>query len=293
MRDLMEAKSKMEQALKETEKFLKDSELNVKIVFIGLYGAQNYELERADSDYDFKAVVVPTLSDLVRHTKPVSLAVPLSDGAFCDIKDLRLMVEQWKKAAPNFLEILFSDCQLVTDFGKILGFDWFVTNRERIAHANEPSCVKAMYGMMLEKEHALFKDYPAQKAEVDKYGFSGKQLSHMFRMKELMRDYKVKDFKSALVPEVAQRQLMLEYKTHAFPMTVEAVKEHAALYRDCAEEIMAKFVNLDVDADFLCEMIEKASAILEAAVVIEVMTEKASAILEAAVVMEVKSRLEK
>lgn len=276
MRDLMEAKSKMEQALKETKSFLAYNDLDVKVVFIGLYGAQNYELERADSDYDFKAVVVPSLSDLVRHTKPVSLAVPLSDGAFCDVKDLRLMVEQWKKAAPNFLEILFSDCQLVTDFGKALGFDWFVTNRERVAHANEPSCVKAMYGMMLEKEHALFKDYPAQKAEVDKFGFSGKQLSHMFRMKELMRDYKRKDFKSALVPEAAQRQLMLEYKTHAFPMTVEFVKHEAELYRDCAEETMAEFVNLDVDGDFLCEM-----------------TEKASAMLEAAVVMEVRDRLEK
>ena len=276
MKDLEKAKNKMMQALKETKKFLKDSELNVKIVFIGLYGSNNYELERADSDYDFKAVVVPALSDLVRHTKPVSLSVPLSDGAFCDVKDLRLMVEQWKKAAPNFLEILFSDCQLVTDFGETLGFDWFATNRERVAHANEPSCVKAMYGMMIEKEHALFKDYPAQKAEVDKFGFSGKQLSHMFRMKELMRDYKAKDFKSALVPEAAQRQLMLEYKTHAFPMTVEAVKEHATLYRDCAEEMIKEFVNLDVDGDFLCEM-----------------TEKASAMLEAAVVMEVKDRLEK
>lgn len=260
----------MEQALKETKSFLAYNDLDVKVVFIGLYGAQNYELERADSDYDFKAVVVPALSDLVRHTKPVSLAVPLSDGAFCDVKDLRLMVEQWKKAAPNFLEILFSDCQLVTDFGKTLGFDWFVTNRERIAHANEPSCVKAMYGMMLEKEHALFKDYPAQKAEVDKFGFSGKQLSHMFRMKELMRDYKRKDFKSALVPEPAQRQLMLEYKTHAFPMTVEAVKERAALYRDCAEEMIKEFVNLDVDGDFLCEMEEMAARIVEEAVRLEV-----------------------
>lgn len=276
MRDLMEAKSKMEQALKETKSFLAYNDLDVKVVFIGLYGSNNYKLDREDSDYDFKAVVVPSLSDLVRHTQPVSLSVPLSDGALCDVKDLRLMVEQWKKAAPNFLEILFSDCQLVTDFGKALGFDWFVTNREKIAHANEPSCVKAMYGMMLEKEHALFKDYPAQKAEVDKFGFSGKQLSHMFRMKELMRDYKRKDFKSALVPEAAQREIMFNYKTHAFPMTVEFVKHEAELYRDCADEIMAEFVNLDVDGDFLCEM-----------------TEKASAMLEAAVVMEVKDRLEK
>lgn len=276
MRDLSEAFKKMEQALKETEAFLVDNDLDVKVVFIGLYGAQNYKLDREDSDYDFKAVVVPSLSDLVRHTQPVSLSVPLSDGALCDVKDLRLMVKQWQKAAPNFLEILFSDCQLVTDFGKALGFDWFVKNRERIAHANEPSCVKAMYGMLLEKEHALFKDYPAQKAEVDKYGFSGKQLSHMFRMFELMRDYKRKDFKSALVPEPAQRDIMFNYKTHAFPMTVEFVKCTSEVYHDCADKEMEKFVNLDVDGDFLCEM-----------------TEKASAILEAAVVMEVRDRLEK
>ena len=103
MRDLEKAKSKMTQALKEVEDFLKYSELNAKIVFIGLYGSQNYLLDTEDSDHDFKAVVVPTLDDLVRNTKPVSFSVSLSDGALCDVKDIRLMVDQWKKAAPNFL----------------------------------------------------------------------------------------------------------------------------------------------------------------------------------------------
>ena len=272
MRDLEQAKSKMTQALKEVEDFLKDSELNAKIVFIGLYGSQNYLLDIEDSDHDFKAVVVPTLDDLVRHTKPVSFSVPLSDGALCDVKDIRLMVDQWKKAAPNFLEILFTDCQLVTPFGELLGFNWFIENRDKIAHANELSCIKAMYGMLLEKEHALFKDYPAQKKDIEKFGYSGKQLSHMFRMKELMRDYKRKDFKFALIPEAAQREIIISYKKYEIPMTIKWVKESAELYHDCAEETMKQLINSDLDVDgvFLYEMSEKTYSIIKNAITFEI-----------------------
>ena len=43
------------------------------VIFIALYGAQNYNLKRSKSDYDYKAVVVPSLRDIVFNSKPVSL----------------------------------------------------------------------------------------------------------------------------------------------------------------------------------------------------------------------------
>ena len=40
-------------------------EMGYKVVYVALYGSQNYNLETPKSDLDFKAMVVPTLDDIV------------------------------------------------------------------------------------------------------------------------------------------------------------------------------------------------------------------------------------
>ena len=40
-------------------------EMGYKVVYVALYGSQNYNLETPQSDLDFKSMVVPTLDDIV------------------------------------------------------------------------------------------------------------------------------------------------------------------------------------------------------------------------------------
>lgn len=176
---------------------LKLREAGYEPIFIALYGAQNYGLEREGSDYDFKAIVMPHLEDLVFNKKPVSTTMEFSNGQV-DIKSCSLMIDQWKKGSTNFIELLFSDVQWVCP--KYPEMNWFINHREEIAHVNEDSAMRACVGMIKEKHHALRHPYPVQVAEIEKYGYAGKQLSHLLRIYELMIRYKEEPYSEILKP---------------------------------------------------------------------------------------------
>jgi predicted nucleotidyltransferase len=74
-----------------------------------------------NSDFDFKAVVIPTLEDLVRNTKPVSTTIDINSGKI-DLKDIRIFTENITKMNPVYLETLFTDNKIVLDkqFEKII-----------------------------------------------------------------------------------------------------------------------------------------------------------------------------
>jgi len=182
--------------LMEAVEYLKNK--GYKVIYMALYGAQNYNLQREKSDYDYKAVVVPLLKDIVFNVKPVSLVEDLPFDGQVDIKDIRLMVDQWKKGASNFLELLYSDWYWVSpDYSPMF---WFRMNRDNIAHANEESALKAMVGMIKEKFNALDHLYPVQIEEVEKYGYASKQLSHEMRLLAMLSRFKQQDYAYILNP---------------------------------------------------------------------------------------------
>ena len=65
-----------------------------KIWSINLYGAQNYRMEIPQSDFDFKAIVLPTLEDIVNGRDPVSTTIDFMGGQI-DIKDIRCMFKNY------------------------------------------------------------------------------------------------------------------------------------------------------------------------------------------------------
>lgn len=168
------------------------------VIFIALYGAQNYNLKRSKSDYDYKAVVVPSLRDIVFNSKPVSLVEEMPFNGQVDVKDVRLIVDQWKKGASNFVELLYSDWFWVNpDYSPMF---WFILNRDAIAHANEESALKAIVGQIKEKFNALDHPYPVQVEEVEKYGYASKQLSHEMRLLAMLSRFKQEDYAYILNP---------------------------------------------------------------------------------------------
>ena len=58
------------------EKLLKTLEKNLpekyNYMYMGLYGSQNYNLDTEDSDIDAKAIVVPSLGDLINSEAVLS-----------------------------------------------------------------------------------------------------------------------------------------------------------------------------------------------------------------------------
>lgn len=206
------------------------------VIFIALYGAQNYNLKRSKSDYDYKAVVVPSLRDIVFNSKPVSLTEVMPFDGQVDVKDIRLIVDQWKKGASNFVELLYSDWFWVNpDYSPMF---WFILNRDAIAHANEESALKAIVGQIKEKFNALDHPYPVQVEEVEKYGYASKQLSHEMRLLAMLSKFKQEDYAYILNPFKGSDLNMQKYWGEILGVKDRQINYSAAQAKDLGKRIV-------------------------------------------------------
>ncbi len=176
--------------------FSKDS-----IVGIFLHGSQNYGLDVEGSDVDTKLVVVPTFQDIAMAKKPVSTTHIRENDEHIDFKDVRLMLQTFRKQNLNFIEILFTPYfilnPLYADIWKKL-----MDNREAIAHYSPYAAVKTMRGIAMEKYHAMEHKYPTKIAIIDKFGYDTKQLHHLLRIEEYLRRYIAGDsYEACLHPQ--------------------------------------------------------------------------------------------
>lgn len=162
------------------------------IVFLALQGSQNYGLDVYDEDYmsdvDTKAVVLPHFSDFVYDRSPVSTTIVLENNEHIDVKDVRVMFENYKKQNINYLETLFTEFKIVNPKYEKLIIPIF-DNAELIAHFNINQALRCMAGMSMEKLKALKHPYPTIKDKVEKYGYDPKQLHHILRMNDFIKDY--------------------------------------------------------------------------------------------------------
>ena len=216
-------------------------ELSYTPLVVNLYGSQNYEMETENSDFDFKAIVLPSIDDVIYNRKPVSTSIEFN-GGLIDIKDIRLMWDNYKKQNPNFIETLFTPyCYVNPKYAN----DWFDMRdlAEEISHADPAKAVKAMYGMALEKQHALCKPYPSKLELIEKYGYDSKQLSHIIRLYTLAVNYiKGETYRDCLVPNEFTKDLCIKIKTYNTRLTVEKAQEMAENYMLYFKSVVDRFL---------------------------------------------------
>lgn len=158
------------------------------IVGIFLQGSQNYGLEVPNSDVDTKLIVTPTFEEIACNARPHSTTHIRENDEHIDFKDVRLYMETFKKQNLNFLEILFTDYSIVP---ALYAKQWMrlIVAREQIAHMNPYRAVKSMYGIAMEKWHAMEHVYPSKIKILEKYGYDPKQLHHLLRVEDFMERY--------------------------------------------------------------------------------------------------------
>ena len=103
--------------LKEHLNYVKTNYPKYNVIYIALQGSQNYELDmytdEYKSDVDTKAIIVPSLQEISLNKQPVSTTLVLPDNSHCDVKDIRFMMDNFKKQNINFLEILFTKYRII------------------------------------------------------------------------------------------------------------------------------------------------------------------------------------
>ena len=188
---------------KRVEKHLEDFKKEYpKTEFVGIFlqGSQNYNLDYEDSDVDTKMILLPSFEDFIRVNKPMSHTYIRENNEHIDLKDIRLIVDIFKKQNVNFVEILFSDYMILNDRFKD-AFQPMLDNRERIARFNPYGALNCMVGMSLEKYKALEHPYPSILPKIEKFGYDPKQLHHIFRMRDFIQRYvNGEPYKDCLIP---------------------------------------------------------------------------------------------
>lgn len=238
-------------ALSKQKKILEDR--GYRVAYICIYGSQNYNLdvntEEYQSDLDMKAVVVPNLDNLINNSKPVSKVVDTEWGQ-CDIKDIRVYFQTLLKANPAYLETLYSKYFLV-DGNFEEQFDQVFKLRDDLVHAIRAQMVRAIYGMMCEKQKALTYPYPSIAHKIEKYGYDGKQSHHIFRLYGFMRDYygKKKTFQDSLLVAGDWKDLLMKHKLNKLELDEVQldVKEIMDLGRERRNEILDEIDEQSID----------------------------------------------
>lgn len=182
------------------------------IMFVALYGSQNYGLDTKNSDVDTKALVLPTLNELISYHRLSTTIQGDSLGGLCDLKHIQLMFNNFMKQNINFLEILWSD-YIVLNNNYREEYNELIDNRELITGCNPTRMLHAARGMALQKIHAMEKPFESKLSILEKYGYDPKQLASLLRLKFFCREYlKEKDFASAIHPVKDDKKLILTVK---------------------------------------------------------------------------------
>lgn len=146
-------------------------EKGYKVIYIGLYGSQNYNLDDEESDIDVKAIILPSLHDII-FRKVTSTTIECENGNI-DVKDLLTFYDVIKKGNFSYIEAMQTNYSIGDEYIKEL-FSQFEVNK------------KSMLGAMYEKRKALTHPYPSKITEFEKWGFDPKQHHHILRLYDLL-----------------------------------------------------------------------------------------------------------
>jgi len=159
----------MYKKIAQQKKWLEGKGYNV--IYIGLYGSQNYNLSDENSDIDLRAVVMPSLQQIITREKISKKYI--TDIGDIDVKDILTYYEVVRKGNFSFIEPFQTK--------------WFIGDKYlRELFGTIPLNLKSVKGAMLEKAKAFRHEYPSKKEEIKKWGFDPKQLHHIFRLEMLM-----------------------------------------------------------------------------------------------------------
>lgn len=184
--------------LKEDFEYLTEEGYEVLGVF--LFGSQNYHTNTSTSDIDVKAIVIPSVQQMIFGDIETHVAIPRDNGELT-VYDLNFMHYNFKKQNINFIEILFTKYRYINPKYEDLYCEMFEL-REEIARLNEFRSVHAQMGNLKNKMSKVFHKVPSNEHRIEKYGYDNKALSDILRYEDFMTRYiKGVPYCECLIPE--------------------------------------------------------------------------------------------
>lgn len=194
------------------------------VIYVALYGSQNYNVDDGQSDIDAKAIVLPTLSQII-HRQPVSAVLETEYGAV-DYKDIITFNEVIRKGNFSYIEAVQSQYRIgdIETIDRLFG--------------NIPVNLKSIIGGMLEKRKALTHEYPSKTKEFEQFNCDPKQFHHIIRLSHvLMSNLKDKTNNSYLIYSRTSRDFMIDIKRRLISSLEETKKEADMVIEESREAL--------------------------------------------------------
>ncbi len=167
-------------------------EKGYKVMALFLQGSQNYNLDIYDGDYksdiDAKAIILPTLQEIILNKTPISTTLVLENDEHIEVKDIRIMKDMFIKQNISYIELLYTNFRIVNQEYKEY-IDQLLMMRDSIATINKNQFLRCIKGMSMEKVKAMEHPYPTLIDKINKYGYDPKQLHHIIRLCEFVERY--------------------------------------------------------------------------------------------------------
>lgn len=209
------------------------------VLYIGLYGSQNYNVDDDQSDIDAKAVILPSLKDII-FRKVTSTTIECNNGTI-DVKDLLTFYDVIKKGNFSYIESIDTEYCIGDKYIKEL-FKQFRPN------------FKSIVGAMYEKRKALTHKFPSKEKEFELFRCDPKQYHHIIRLYDLLNYNIQHDSKeSYLKYDSTQREFMISLKRSMNGKTVQELEQESDDIINRARELLNynspdysyEYVNID------------------------------------------------
>lgn len=122
-------------------------------------------------------------------------------------------------------------------------FNELIENREEIAYFNYNQALRCIAGMSMEKKKALCHPYPTIKDKIEKYGYDGKQLHHIIRMNDFIKNYVAGESYENCLHTFSDKDILFNAKLNYFSLN-EAL-EIAEKYDSDTKRIMQENLKED------------------------------------------------
>lgn len=217
-------KQEIYKTIGEYKKFLEEK--GYQVVYIGLYGSQNYNLDDELSDIDCKAIILPSLHDII-FRKTTSKVVKCDKGEI-DVKDLITFYEVIRKGNFSYIESIDTEYSIGDKYIKEL----FKQIRPNF---------KSFLGAMYEKRKALTHEYPSKHEEFEKWGFDPKQMHHIYRLHDLLNyNINFNEYKSYLNYDYKDmvRDILINIKRNKNNHTKEFAEGQSDVFIEHAKQLI-------------------------------------------------------
>lgn len=180
------------------------------VVGVFLFGSQNYKVDTPTSDIDVKALVIPSLDDIIFGKIQISEKVKRDNGELV-IYDIVNMHQSIIKQAINFVEILFTEYKIMNPEYEHLYAPMF-ENNERIAALNKFKVLRCSLSMAQNKNKQLLHTVPSNEQRMELLGWDYKALAEILRLYDFFatRYYDRKSYKDSLVSKNSEKLVLMK-----------------------------------------------------------------------------------